>query len=231
MIRGIVVCTILMTFMVSACDLLPTQVGEITRTATASLSTPGVTLQPSEAPLASETPREIPTWTPIPTFTITPEIDLPTPYIPAPPRIQYTIQPGTPIALTYFPHPELQCNWMGVGGQVFGLDSKPMTGLILELRGELANQAITQLSLSGSAPAWGPSGYEFQLANQPIASDGTLWIQLFDVQGMPLSDKIYFTTYGDCLKNSIMINLQQISANDVTRQYLPLLLANQIPPN
>ena len=48
--------------------------------------------------------------------------------------------------------------------------------------------------------------FEFdKLAAKPIASTGTLWVQLFDNNGKPLTDKIYFDTFDDCAKNLVMI--------------------------
>jgi hypothetical protein len=137
--------------------------------------------------------------------------------------MKYSLQPGTPVGLPAFVHTNLACKWMGVGGQVFALDSTPVTGLVVELGGTLEGQAISQLSLTGAATEWGPGGYEFTLASQPVESSGTLWLRALDLSGKPVSDKIFFTTYQDCSKNQVMINfieLQPDLGNDV---YLPMI--------
>ena len=64
--------------------------------------------------------------------------------------------------------------------------------------------------MTGTAPEYGKGGYEFVLADQPIASTNTLWIQLLDQADLPLSDKIYFSTYDTCEQNLILINFQQV---------------------
>jgi hypothetical protein len=66
------------------------------------------------------------------------------------------------------------------------------------------------MTLSGVALTYGRSGYEFKLADAPIASKGVLWLQLLSQAGIPLSDKIYFDTYNDCNKNLIIIDFKQV---------------------
>jgi hypothetical protein len=60
------------------------------------------------------------------------------------------------------------------------------------------------------APAYGPAGFEFIIANRLLGTTGTVWIQLEDVQGLPMSDRIFFNTYGDCNQNLVVIYLQQV---------------------
>jgi hypothetical protein len=60
--------------------------------------------------------------------------------------------------------------------------------------------------LTGSAPALGPAGYVFNLSDHPIASQGTLFIQLRDNQGIPLSERIPITTFDTCDKNLVLVN-------------------------
>lgn len=143
------------------------------------------------------------------------------PVTPTPVPMKYMLQPGNPAALTGFVHAELGCGWMGVGGQVFSLNSTPVDRLVVELGGTLNGQPISQLSLTGSATNWGPGGYEFTLGTHPADSSGTLWLRVLDLNGDPLSDRIYFTTYNDCAKNTILINLVEPVATQSNKIYLP----------
>jgi hypothetical protein len=103
---------------------------------------------------------------------------------------------------------------MGVGGLVFDIDGQHIRGLVVRLEGELAGNPIELDVPSGSASdLLGPrdygSGYLFNLADAPIASEGTLWIQLIDTDlgtPIPLSNKVYLTTYGDCERNLVLVN-------------------------
>jgi hypothetical protein len=112
---------------------------------------------------------------------------------------------------------------MGAGGQVFALDSTPVNQLVVELGGTLNGQAISQISLTGTATEWGPGGYEFALATHPIESSGTLWLRVLDLNGDPVSDRIYFTTYNDCSKNVILINLNEVFTKAANRTYIPFV--------
>jgi hypothetical protein len=130
---------------------------------------------------------------------------------PTPTSLPYALQAGspTPINSEIF-HPDLGCNWLGVAGQVFSLSGDPVVGLAVELGGSLGGVDIQLLSLSGAAIQYGPGGYEFTLADEPVASQDTLYIRLLDQAGLPFSDRVYFSTFDDCEKNLILINFNQI---------------------
>jgi hypothetical protein len=160
------------------------------------------------APLPSRT--KAPTWTSVklvitPTITLThtatPIVDTAT--------ITPTAMPVTAnisYAASSTIHPESACNWMGVGGKVVDTNNKPLLFQTAQLGGSLNGTTISDIVLSGSNPAFGTSGFEFKkLANNPIASTHTLWIQLFDNNGKPLSDKIYFDTFMECDRNLVTI--------------------------
>jgi hypothetical protein len=110
-------------------------------------------------------------------------------------------------------HPDLACNWMGVAGQVRDIDGSPVLGLIIEVGGLLGGEKIgnpTLLQATGLATAYGEAGYEVKLADSPIDSTDSLWIQVLDQAGLPLSEKIYFHTFEDCEQNLVIIYFQQI---------------------
>ncbi len=99
---------------------------------------------------------------------------------------------------------------MGVGGQVFSLQNEPITKLGLHLEGELDGIPLSLDTITGSEPDIGPSGYVFNLADHPIASNDSLWIQLNDGGGVPLSDVVVFSISEQCDENFVMINWRQV---------------------
>lgn len=99
---------------------------------------------------------------------------------------------------------------MGVAGRVVDLQNRPATGITIQLVGTLNRKYIEQTSLTGTALAYGPSGYEFSLSDQPISSAGLLSIRLLDQAGLLLSEKVIFDTYVECDKNLVLINFKQV---------------------
>ena len=99
---------------------------------------------------------------------------------------------------------------MGVGGQVLDMQGAAIVGTTLGLGGWIGSDAVDILSLSGTAHQYGDAGYEFTLSDHPIATVKTLWVQLLDQAGLPLSNRVYFTTYDDCTKNLILITFKQV---------------------
>jgi len=128
--------------------------------------------------------------------------------------VLFTISPGSPkaTASTAF-YPELGCKWAGVAGQLFDAEGQPLPPalVLVEVGGVLNGEPIQLLSLSGTAPQYGPAGYEIVLGDIPIASQGSLYIQLFDRQGQPITDRIYFDTFGACEQNLILINFNAVA--------------------
>jgi hypothetical protein len=185
-------------------------------------------------PTATPTPRNVlpPTWTPtatqVPTQTSTPTLEPPTATpeatallaasespagatgSPSPGGMPYVLQPGDPIAIPNIGHPEAGCNWMGVGGQATGLNNAPVLGLVVQLGGTLNGQTLGPVTLTGTATQYGPGGYEFELASQPVATSADLWVQLLDQAGAPLSEKIFFDTFAECDKNLVLVNFNQV---------------------
>jgi hypothetical protein len=141
------------------------------------------------------------------------------------PEITYRFVPqtGTPIGIENFLHPEAGCSWMGVGGQVFSQNDRPINDLIVEVGGSLEGSPILLLTMTGDSTALGPGGYEVRLAEKTVATQGSLWLQLHDLNGKPQSEKVYFDTYnGDdaCEKNLVIINFNELRKGPVV-QYLP----------
>jgi hypothetical protein len=155
-----------------------------------------------------------PTETPEPTATQTPTLTPAPTNTPAatntPSGAAVVPQPDSPRLTTNFANTKA-CQWMGVAGQVFDNDTKAaVTGLAVRIGGQLGTFPVDQTSLTGSAPAYGPGGYELVLSDHPIASNKTVWIQILDTAGVPLSDKVYFVTSDKCSENLVLFNWDQV---------------------
>jgi hypothetical protein len=162
---------------------------EATATTTAVVTATAVTSTP-ESPTETPTPvppTETPTTTPVP----------------------FTLQAGSVAATTSWFH---GCDWMGVGGHVLDTDNSPLVGYVIQLGGELAGEPMNMEVLSGSASEiLGTSGYLFDLADHPVASEETLWLQLVDASsGLPLSEQVLLTTYDTCSKNLLLVNWSRL---------------------
>ena len=196
-----------------------------TATATPRLQLPA-TWTPSPTIPATATFTPEPSFTPAPTetpfslFTASPTISAAAGATGAAPTdtgssstgMPFAVGPGTPVgtsSLTF--HPEAGCNWLGVAGQVFDLSGAPVSGQQVHIGGTLSGASVDRLTLTGLPTAYGTPGfYEFTLGDAPVASQGTLWVQLIDQGGLPMSDKINFDTYNDCEKNLIFVNFKQV---------------------
>lgn len=175
----------------------PVRIASVTRTPTLT-KTATLTLTPSDTPVT-------PTLTPTITETLTPQItDTTRPYAPFPFMMQGppAFRPGSDFSHT--------CDWMGVAGHVVDLQDRPATGITVQLVGSLNKLYVEQTSLTGTALAYGSSGYEFTLTNTPVASMKSLSVYLLDQAGLQLSEKVTFDTFADCTKNLILINFKQV---------------------
>jgi hypothetical protein len=106
-------------------------------------------------------------------------------------------------------HPELACNWAGIGGTVVDTNNSPIIGTVVVLRGTLSGSTVEQQTVSGINKEYGPSGFEFVLGNTPVSSTKTLYVQLVDQQNIPLSDPIQITTSTDCKKNLVIVRFKK----------------------
>jgi len=168
---------------------------------------PTWTASPTLETTPTNTPR--PTFTPF--FTNTPFSLVPptkTPKPSATPKAPFTA-PSISLQDSTLYHPELLCNWAGIGGAVVDGNNSPMIGMVIVLRGSLNGNLLEQQTVSGINKEYGPSGFEFVLGNAPVATDKTLYIQLVDQSNIPLSDKIYLTTSSDCTKNLVLVRLKK----------------------
>ena len=173
--------------------------------------TPNITLPPTWTltPTDTPTPSITPSPTPEPTATETPTVAPSGTPAPSPTGVPFAVQPGSNILVTNFAN-DLGCSWMGVAGQVFDLSKAPYPGVTIHVEGQLAGLPYKVDAVSGSATRIGPAGYVFDLSDHPIASTGTLWIQLKDTAGLLLSEKVNINTSDVCDKNMVFINWNQV---------------------
>ncbi len=171
------------------------------------------------APTATSTPRPTATPTPLPpTATVTVEFSPTSPPGSPSPTLKPTATPGgyafvlkdDPLAVQNIFHSDLDCNWLGVGGNIEDLRGGGKLYVTVHLHGTLNGKPVDIYTVSGAARQYGEGGYEFQLADAPAASHNSLFIQLLDQANLPLSDRVFFDTYDDCNKNSIIINFEQV---------------------
>lgn len=180
-------------------------------------------------PTATVTPLQLePTWTASPTLELTPTYTprptftpfaTNTPFSLLPPT--KTRRPPTPTRTPKAPfsvttsqvestliHPDLACNWAGIGGTVVDANNSPIIGQVVVLRGTLDGKTIEQQTVSGINKEYGQSGFEFVIGSVPIAST-TLIVQMVDLNNIPLSDPIAITTSSDCTKNLVLMRFKK----------------------
>ena len=173
-----------------------------TPTATVFLS-PTATLLPSITPPATSTSANLvpATDTPVPSSTPT--------FTPTP-KAPFSAASVNAIESTLIPHlVDAGCNWQGVGGTVDDQNSSPIIGIVVRLAGKLDGKTIELTTVSGVSPEYGKSGFEFVLGDTPVDSRDTLYVQLLDQAGLPLSDQISIDTFSDCEKNLVLVRFKK----------------------
>ena len=160
--------------------------------------TPSNTPRPTFTPFFTNTPFSLVP----PTRTVRPPSATPTPKAP------FTAISVTTVESTVI-HPELACNWAGIGGTVVDANNSPVIGTVVVLRGTLNGSTVEQQIVTGINKEYGPSGFEFVLGSVPVQSKDTLYVQLVDLQNIPLSDKVFVTTSSDCTKNLVLIRFKK----------------------
>jgi hypothetical protein len=177
---------------------------EPTWTVTATVVTPPTaTLLPSITPPATSTPANLVPATATPVSTETPTIT-PTP------KALFSASSVNAIESVIIPHLQTAaCNWQGVGGTVDDQNSSPIIGIVVRLAGSLSGKSIELTTVSGISPEYGKSGFEFVLSDTPVDSRDTVYVQLLDQAGLPLSDRIYIDTFSDCKKNLVLVRFKK----------------------
>lgn len=175
-----------------------------TWTVTATVVTPPTpTLRPSITPPATNTPANLvpDTATPVPTDTLT---------ITPTPKALFSVSSVNSIESVIIPHLQTAgCNWQGVGGTVDDQNSSPIIGIVVRLAGTLNGKSIELTTVSGVSPEYGKSGFEFVLGDMPVSSRDTVYVQLLDQAGLPLSERIYIDTFEDCSENLVLVRFKK----------------------
>ena len=135
----------------------------------------------------------------------------------------FIVQPGTPAKLENFLQTGAGCNWTGVAGQVFDTNDFPVTGLIVEVGGKLEGSDILRLTLTGGSQTLGSGGFEIPLTDHVVASQKELYVQIFNLDGIALSDQIFFDTYASCQENLVLINFVAVVTDYSNFQYFPVI--------
>lgn len=166
------------------------------------------------------------TWTPSPTLELTPSntprptftpffTNTPFSLVPPTRTLRPSATPRAPFGASSSQvessliHPDLACNWAGIGGTVVDANNSPVIGTVVVLRGTLNGNTIEQQTVSGINKEYGPSGFEFVLGNAPVASNQTLYVQLVDQANIPLSDQVLITTSSECNKNLVIVRFKR----------------------
>ena len=188
---------------------------------------PGQPVFGNTLPTLTVTPIQMqPTWTSSPTLEVTPSstprptlttlpTDTPFSLVPPTKTARPSATPRAPFGGSFTQvessiiHPELACNWAGIGGTVVDASNSPVIGTVVVLRGTLNGSTIEQQTVSGINKEYGPSGFEFVLGTAPVLSSKTLYVQLVDQQNIPLSDPVQIDTSTDCGKNLVLVRFKR----------------------
>ena len=178
-------------------------------------------------PTATTTPIQLqPTWTASPTLQLTPSntprptftpffTNTPFSLVPPTKTPKPSATPKAPFGGTFQQvestviHPDLACNWAGIGGTVVDTNGSHIVGTVVVLRGTLNGSTVEQQTVTGINKEYGQSGFEFVIGNAPVESRGTLYVQLVDLQNIPLSDQVVINTSSDCTKNLVLVRFKK----------------------
>ena len=209
----------LLIIMLASCNLMPGN-NSSSPTATSFFLTPTNPTLTSTQLVEPSTPS--PTVKPIILPTATPaDTPMPTPSPTA--FYDYGIQVGSPATVANFLHPDVGCNYSGIGGQVFSKDGKPISDqIVVKVTGTLEEKDVEFLAVTGGYPALGPGGYEIILADHLAGSNKSLFLQLFDLNGIAVSPLMSFNTYSDCTKNLVILNF--VESSTVNKYYIPIII-------
>lgn len=108
-------------------------------------------------------------------------------------------------------NPILNCNWFGVGGQVFDYFGNPMLGARVKLGGTYpgTDQFIELYTSTSYEHVQGDGGYEFKLSDEPFEAFNAFWVQVIDENGDAISAKAHFSITKHCTVNLIRIDFIQ----------------------
>lgn len=215
----------LLIFMVPAIFFNPFQPYAQTLPTLAPSPTPQPTYTPTHTPTATSTPTNTPrptftrttTATPEPTLDLRPAIKgtLRTPFLPSltpsptiSPTPGPTQSPFNYTAEVLYQRAQLYgTNWAGIAGLIFGPDLKHQPGIGVKAWGDAPLGQDGRLLPSGTAPQYGPSGWEFTLGDRPVS--GTYYVQLLGSNGETISPIVEIDLKGDPRANLAYVIFRQ----------------------
>ncbi len=150
----------------------------------------------------------------LPTPTPPPPALTPVPQVPtvtAPPELPdlmaFGLEGNRVIFTAQFTHPELACNWQGIGGYITGLNGEPLIGYVIRLEG-VTDPTLIQTTVSGGATAYGPSGWEIKVADAPNTHVYRVTIYQDERR---VSDPKLVAFPNDCGRNLGIMNFNQLT--------------------
>ena len=199
----------------TATALQPTATSVVTTAAPTNISATATLIRTNTAqPSVTSTPVT-PTFVP----SSVPSTATPIPY-------SFAIQSGTPIQTQNFANSS-GCAWQGIAGQVFDTNGNPLKNIVVKAGGTWNGATVNILGMTGIATGYGEGGYELVLGSKVVASTNTVWVQILDLSGNPISQKVNISTSTDCTKNLVLLNFKQI--DDGYTSYLPMVLQTSVP--
>jgi len=163
------------------------------------------------------------TLTPEPTATLTPEPTLTPTITPTPEPTEPPTLTPVPVAATgensfapiesggrqvvFIANPEARgaCAWQSVAGTLTDVNGAPLNDYRIRVLGDGTDATAT----TGSAPGYGPGGFEVQLGNE--AREGQVAVQVLDPAGSPVSDAVSVPISARCDWNISIIRFQQLA--------------------
>ncbi len=188
-----------------------------TNTPTPASTSPAATNTPTTAATATTARTNTPTTAPTVAPTI---VSTTTAYL-------YTVQSGSPVQIQNFVNSTAGCAWQGIAGQVFDNDSTPIKNIVVKAGGTWNGATVNLLGMTGAASNYGEGGYELVLGTKVVATNNTVWVQLYDLAGKALTEKVYVSTSTDCTKNLVLLNFKEIAGG--FDSYVPLVIQTTTP--
>lgn len=180
----------------------------ITATLTQTLTPePSATLTPSPTVTPSPVPTDAPTATFTPVFLDALEtpssLGLGTPEgTDDVSNYRFALQNNRVIYITN-PDARGGCNWSSIAGSVMNADGSALNGYGVRIAGDGIDQTVA----TGSAPGFGPGGFEVQLGT--AAKDARYVAQLLDPQGIAVSPVYTVETSSDCALNIAALRFEE----------------------
>ncbi len=161
--------------------------------------TPTYTPSPTLTPSQTFTPSAIPSIQPTPTFTpiFLEGFSTPQGTPPAPDEVvdaQFVLSGNRVLYITN-PDGRGGCNWSSIAGSVVDAEGAAINGYRVRIVGE----DVDEVAITGSAPGFGPGGFELRLGS--AARDAQYVAQLFDADDAPMSTVYTVDTRSDCSLN------------------------------